>query len=190
MRSSVKPVDSNSASQYHNSDHAGTPENFKSFVTGGARGGGGSNFTGSYSATGHVSPEVRQPNGGTADIGGTVFQDIARNGVFDGVKEADESGIELVDIDLSGTDVNGNAVTMVTTTDALGHYSFSGLAAGTYQLFEVQPHGFLDGGDSVGTVGGQTRGAKLAQDLIGQINLAGGDHGIDYNFAEIFDNNN
>jgi len=41
-----------SASIYKNSDHAGTPENFKTFVVGGATGGGGSNFTGSYSATG------------------------------------------------------------------------------------------------------------------------------------------
>jgi hypothetical protein len=48
----VKPVDSNNQSAYQNSDHAGTPENFKSFVTGGARGGGGSNSTGSYSGTG------------------------------------------------------------------------------------------------------------------------------------------
>jgi len=48
----VKPVDDNKASQYKNSDHAGTPENFKSFVIGGATGGGGSNFTGSYSGTG------------------------------------------------------------------------------------------------------------------------------------------
>lgn len=48
----VKPVDDNKASQYKDSDHAGTPENFRADVTGGARGGGGSNFTGSYSATG------------------------------------------------------------------------------------------------------------------------------------------
>ena len=48
----VKPVDDNKASQYKNSDHAGTPEDFKLFVIGGARGGGGSNFTGSYSGTG------------------------------------------------------------------------------------------------------------------------------------------
>jgi len=47
----VKPVDSNKASVYKNSDHAGTPENFKQYVTGGAMGGGGSNWTGSYSAT-------------------------------------------------------------------------------------------------------------------------------------------
>jgi hypothetical protein len=36
----VKPVDDNNASGYKNSDHAGTPENFKPFVTGGASGGG------------------------------------------------------------------------------------------------------------------------------------------------------
>jgi hypothetical protein len=50
----VKPVDGNQANPYPNSDHAGTPENFKSFVTGGARGGGGSNYTGSYSGTASV----------------------------------------------------------------------------------------------------------------------------------------
>jgi hypothetical protein len=48
----VKPVDDNKGSQYQNSDHAGTPESFKTYVTGGATGGGGSNFTGSYSGTG------------------------------------------------------------------------------------------------------------------------------------------
>jgi hypothetical protein len=48
----VKPVDGNSVpSGFNNSDHAGTPEYWKSFVTGGAMGGGGSNFTGSYSGT-------------------------------------------------------------------------------------------------------------------------------------------
>ena len=43
----VKPVDDPKASTYKNSDHAGTPENEKKFVIGGATGGGGSNFTGS-----------------------------------------------------------------------------------------------------------------------------------------------
>ena len=47
----VKPIDANNGSAYMNSDHAGTPENFKNSVTGGARGGGGSNWTGSYSGT-------------------------------------------------------------------------------------------------------------------------------------------
>jgi hypothetical protein len=56
----VKPVDDNKASQYKDSDHAGTPENFKADVVGGARGGGGSNFTGSYSGTGSCAL-VRTP---------------------------------------------------------------------------------------------------------------------------------
>jgi hypothetical protein len=51
------------ACSYNNSDHAGTPEGtdpgsgkpFKDFVIGGARGGGGSNWTGSWSGTSSVS---------------------------------------------------------------------------------------------------------------------------------------
>jgi SdrD B-like protein len=52
----VKPIDGNTMNPYANSDHAGTPESFKAFVVGGARGGGGSNWTGSYSGT--VTPPV------------------------------------------------------------------------------------------------------------------------------------
>ena len=64
----VKPTHTR-ACLYQNSDHAGTPEGvdsgsgrpFKDFVTGGARGGGGSNWTGSWSGTAGVSVCV---NGG------------------------------------------------------------------------------------------------------------------------------
>jgi hypothetical protein len=52
----VKPTDSTTLTAlYPNGDHAGTPENFKADVTAGATGGGGSNFTGSYSGTAQVS---------------------------------------------------------------------------------------------------------------------------------------
>jgi hypothetical protein len=78
----IKPVDDNSASQYQNSDHAGTPENFTTFVTGGATGGGGSNYTGSYSGTAAVSPSVvPEPSsicllgiGATLTMGGIAFR--------------------------------------------------------------------------------------------------------------------
>jgi hypothetical protein len=57
----VKVVHSTTLDAYHNGDQAGTPEN-RSATTppipnpiGGARGGGGSNFTGSYSATGQCA---------------------------------------------------------------------------------------------------------------------------------------
>jgi hypothetical protein len=59
----IKPVDDTSSSAYHNSDHAGTPEGLlangatiKSQVTGGATGGGGSNYTGGHSGTAKPSP--------------------------------------------------------------------------------------------------------------------------------------
>ncbi len=66
----VKPVDDSHASTYQNSDHAGTPENYKQFVVGGARGGGGANYTGSYSGTASVS----------CPVGATTT--ISRNGIF------------------------------------------------------------------------------------------------------------
>jgi hypothetical protein len=52
----VKPVDDTKASQCQNSDHAGTLENYKPYVTGGARGSGRSNWTGSYTSGTSVSP--------------------------------------------------------------------------------------------------------------------------------------
>jgi hypothetical protein len=72
----VKPTHTN-ACLYNNSDHAGTPEAFKSFVIGGATGGGGSNFTGSWSGTGNACRPPQPPKPikvgpihvGQADIG-------------------------------------------------------------------------------------------------------------------------
>jgi len=71
----VKPIDGNTLNPYSNSDHAGTPENYKSYVVGGARGGGGSNWTGSYSGTASVVPAVvtNQPPVAVAGPNQTVF---------------------------------------------------------------------------------------------------------------------
>ena len=46
----VKPINGPTQNPYANSDRASTPENFKSFVVEGARGTGGTNYTGSFSA--------------------------------------------------------------------------------------------------------------------------------------------
>jgi len=61
----IKPSHS-AACGINNGDHAGTPQNamVRAAVTGGARGGGGSNFTGSWSGTGSVCPVC--PPAGTA----------------------------------------------------------------------------------------------------------------------------
>ena len=56
----VKATDSNQYLPDMNSNHAGTPANYTSFVTGGATGGGGSNFTGSLCSS-HSVPDLPVP---------------------------------------------------------------------------------------------------------------------------------
>ena len=66
----------------------------------------------------------------------------------DGVQDAGEAGIEGVEITLIGEDVFGNFVQLTTFTDANGFYSFEGLNAGTFSVFQTQPEGFDDGIES------------------------------------------
>jgi len=47
----IKPKNGSTQNPYANNDNAGTPENFKSFLVSGAKGTGGTNYTGSYSST-------------------------------------------------------------------------------------------------------------------------------------------
>ena len=68
----VKPIDDKNYSNWLNGDHAGTPEDWKAKVIGGATGGGGSNYTGGLSGT-FVTVPVQGTNGplsGTANIDG------------------------------------------------------------------------------------------------------------------------
>jgi hypothetical protein len=133
----VKPVDSNQASVYQNSDHAGTPEAYKAYVTGGARGGGGSNWTGSYSATATVFPGPYVPP--TSSLAGSVV-DTLGNPLSGAV------------VTLKTTDSLGNVVTVGSvTTDSSGTFSFSGLAAGNYTLTETPPPNFVDVSNVLGT---------------------------------------
>jgi SdrD B-like domain len=175
----VKPVDAPKLSVYQNSDHAGTPENFKAFVLGGARGGGGSNFTGSYSSTAFVVPDV---GSSPASIGGFVFADFNNNGVM----EPGEFGIGGAVITLTGWDNQGNQVTLTTSTNPDGSYNFTGLAPGTYTLTRSAPIGYDNGLSSVGTVNGNTDGSALLDGSLAGIGLQGGDQGVNYNFGEIF----
>ena len=48
-------------------------------------------------------------------------------------------------ITLTGVDSLGNDLTLTTYTNDDGSYSFGDLPAGTYQLSQTQPRGYLDG---------------------------------------------
>jgi hypothetical protein len=66
-------------------------------------------------------------------LSGTVFFDMS----YDGVRDADEPGIENWFVMLTGP------VNATTTTDAAGSYSFTGLPAGTYTVCESQRFGWI-----------------------------------------------
>jgi hypothetical protein len=75
----IKPTHSTHLDSYPNGDQAGTPECFfKAYVTGGARGGGGSNFTGSYSGTGSASASCPATTSSAGSSGTLSGYKIAR----------------------------------------------------------------------------------------------------------------
>ena len=71
-------------------------------------------------------------------------------------------------------------------TDSSGHYSFTGLVPGTYEVSLAQPAGYYEGIDTAGTINGvQVGTAHDPGNLIDGIALAGGQSGINYNFGEL-----
>ena len=90
-------------------------------------------------------------------------------------------GLAGVTIELYGAD--GRLVTS-TKTGADGFYEFGDLSAGTYTVIEVQPDGYLDGGESLGKVDGAETGRALFNDGFTLISLSSGSQGTMYNFCE------
>jgi hypothetical protein len=113
---------------------------------------------------------------GTGSIAGSVYKDCNNNGI----RDLGEAGIGGVKIKLTGTQVNGTAVTLYATTDSSGNYKFSNLKAGVYQVNETQPSDYYDGKDRVGSLGG-----TLGNDVLSVINLGSGQAGVNYTFGEL-----
>jgi uncharacterized repeat protein (TIGR01451 family) len=110
-----------------------------------------------------------------SSIAGNVYVD----GNDNGARDQGEAGIGGVTIALTGTDSQGNAVSLTTTTATSGQYIFSDLLPGTYKLTEAQPLAYVDGKDAAGTAGG-----TLADDMISNIQLGAGVTATGYNFGE------
>jgi hypothetical protein len=119
----VKPVDDTKASQYQNSDHAGTPESYKTYVIGGASGGGGSNYTGSYSGTVSLPVPVVQPP--SANAGGPYSGYVSRAISFDGSASSDASDYSLNYSWNFGDGTTGTGATAAHTYSSAGTFNVS-----------------------------------------------------------------
>ena len=114
-------------------------------------------------------------------IRGRVFTDANNDGLING----SDQGIGSVDIQLNGTDVFGNVISLSTTTAADGTYSFSGLMEGTYTVTEpTQPDRYFDGLDSL--VGVPIGGSNSSDQITGVFLPSGGEV-ADNNFGEVPD---
>ncbi len=115
-----------------------------------------------------------------ASISGFVYADTDN----DGTKETGENGISGVEVTLSGTDDLGNTVSLTTTTDGTGAYSFGNLRPGTYTVTETtQPTGYFDGLDTQGNI--TPINGSNTTDVISFIALTAGQSNTGNNFGEL-----
>ena len=96
----------------------------------------------------------------TASLGDFVWEDLNGNGI----QNIGEPGIANVEVNLTGTDIDGNTVDIITFTDANGEYLFDDLVPGNYTvIFPVIAD--IDGKVGILTKGDATGGSTDATDV-------------------------
>lgn len=136
------------------------------------------------SFTGQGAPVTPPGPSAGATLSGHIFDDLNNDGVFE--PDQGETGFADIMVTLSGTDLNGNSVTLITFTDSTGAYTFTDIPPGTYSLSTDTPSGFNLGGGTVGTVDGVQDGTAASGFLfIDQISLASGDQATGYDFGMV-----
>lgn len=108
-------------------------------------------------------------------ISGFVYVDVNGNNQID----VDEHGIGNVTITLDGVDNQGESIQRVATTDSYGFYEIRNLRAGTYNLTQQQPDGYINAQINVGDLGGTVGDNQV----IGIVTSAG-QGGTKYHFGE------
>ncbi len=116
---------------------------------------------------------------GACSISGFVYIDVDNDGLMAKGSQANTvlQGVLVKLYDASsGSELNE----VVTGHD--GSYHFDGLGAGSYRVAESQPSNYLDGKETVGTVGGVSKGTVGADQFV--IPLTASDAAVGYNFGE------
>jgi len=129
--------------------------------------------------SGPLRREANRVNSDEAFFGslsGYVYLDVNDDGVF----QDSEPPISGVTITLTGTDDLGDPVSATTRTDVEGYYYFGSLRPGDYALYETQPARYLDGKETLGTLGGASGNNGFSD-----IRLRPGMHGKNYDFGEL-----
>ena len=107
-------------------------------------------------------------------LSGFSYVDVNNDGIF----QDTELPLLGVEIQLMGTDINGNDVNLTTFTNSDGFYEFNDLVPGDYMVTQTQPVQFVDGIDTLGNLGGDgTVNDKFTVDLT--------DDAVEYNFGEL-----
>ena len=109
-----------------------------------------------------------------SSVAGIAYIDQYNTGVY----QAGDTLLSGVTIELLDQEQN---ILATTTTGANGAYQFGGLTPGVYSIRQIQPAGYLTGGDNIGSLGGA---APDADDLT-QVSLAPNQNGVNYNFYVI-----
>ena len=116
-----------------------------------------------------------------ASLSGFVYHDANDNGARD---DGGGSAITGVLVHLTGVDDLAHAVSLTTSTDSFGHYSFDELrpsGSAGYTISEDQPATHLDGQDTAGT--GVTSLGQSNDSF--NVLVEASDTGIDWNFGEL-----
>ena len=114
--------------------------------------------TASYERTGSTADPGGSLNDYTATASGsttlsssTLEGYVYEDSLLSRQWSASDAGVAGVTVTLTGTDHLGNAVSLTTTTNSAGRYSFTGLRPGTYTLTKTPPSGWLEGPAQVGS---------------------------------------
>ena len=134
----------------------------------------GDSITGVQLLSGQVGEDYDFGELMPGSIEGRVIADFDGNCVFNA------GDIPLAGVTVNLRDEQGQLID-TTTTNAEGRYRFDDLAPGVYSVEEIQPDGYFDGGDHVGTAGGM----HLAPDSIIDIGIMSAMNATGYDFCEI-----